>query len=133
MRTSWEKLVQYVGTNYGQDINTEFQNKITVVIIEPVHTDDFLMRHSVREVTIRTGQLNIQQARQTKETILKASVLAGIDLDAPMKLAIIKNDISQGEFAANIEFPVELNDSEKTHFSNDWRTFGEHNANLIKH
>jgi hypothetical protein len=23
MRTSWEKLVQYVGTNYGQDINNE--------------------------------------------------------------------------------------------------------------
>jgi hypothetical protein len=24
MRTSWEKLVQYVGTNYGQDINNEW-------------------------------------------------------------------------------------------------------------
>ena len=26
-RTSWEKLVQYVGTNYGQDISNELQNK----------------------------------------------------------------------------------------------------------
>ena len=25
MRTSWEKLVQYVGTNYGQDISNELQ------------------------------------------------------------------------------------------------------------
>jgi hypothetical protein len=28
---------------------------------------------------------------------------------------------------------MELNDSEKTHFSNEWRTFRERNANLIKH
>jgi hypothetical protein len=34
MRTSWEKLAQYVGTNYGQDISNEFQNKITVCAFE---------------------------------------------------------------------------------------------------
>jgi hypothetical protein len=50
-----------------------------------------------------------------------------------MKLAILQNEIAQGEFTANIEVPVELNDSEKTQFSNDWRTFRERNANLIKH
>jgi hypothetical protein len=27
MRTSWEKLIQFVGTNYGQDIGNELQNK----------------------------------------------------------------------------------------------------------
>jgi hypothetical protein len=62
MRTSWENLVQYVGTNYGQDINNEFQNKVWVVLTEPVHTDDVLSRHSVREVMIQNGQLNIHQA-----------------------------------------------------------------------
>jgi hypothetical protein len=44
--------VQYVGTNYGQDINNELQNKIAVVIVEHVHTNDVLMRHSLREVMI---------------------------------------------------------------------------------
>jgi hypothetical protein len=34
---------------------------------------------------------------------------------------------------ANIKVPVELTDSEKTQFSNDWRTFRERNTNLIKH
>jgi hypothetical protein len=42
MRISWENLAQYVRTNYGQDISNELQNKITVIIIEPVHTDDVL-------------------------------------------------------------------------------------------
>jgi hypothetical protein len=133
MRTSWEMLVQYVGTNYGHDINNELQNKLTVVIMEHVHTNDVLMRHSAREVIIRTGQLNIQWARQAQETILRASVLARIDLDAPMKIAILHNEISEGEFTYSIEVLVELNDSEKTQFSNDWRTFREHDANLIKH
>jgi hypothetical protein len=48
MRTSWENLAQYVGTNYGQDISNEFQNKITVILVEPVHTDDVLLKHSLR-------------------------------------------------------------------------------------
>jgi hypothetical protein len=52
MRTSWEKLMQYVGTNYEQDINNQLKNKITVVLIEPMHTNGVLMRHSVREVMI---------------------------------------------------------------------------------
>jgi hypothetical protein len=54
-------------------------------------------------------------------------------MDAPMKLSILQNEISQGEFAASIEVPVELTDSEKTQFSNYWRTFRERKTNLIKH
>jgi hypothetical protein len=52
---------------------------------------------------------------------------------ATMKLAILQNEIAQGKFAANIEVPVELTDSEKTQSSNEWRTFQERNPNLIKH
>jgi hypothetical protein len=133
MRTSWQKLVQYVGTKYGQDINNKLQNKVWVVLTEPVHTDDVLARHVAREVMIRNGQLNIQHARQAQETILKATVQEETEKDSPMKLAILQNDISQGEFAASIEVPVVLTDSEKTHFSNDWRTFRERNTNLLKH
>jgi hypothetical protein len=45
---------------------------------------------------IRNGQLNIQQARQSQETILKAAVQAGTDMEAPMKLTILQNEIAQG-------------------------------------
>jgi hypothetical protein len=109
------------------------QNKVLVVLTEPVHADDVRARYSVREVVIRNGQLNIQQARQAQETILKAALQAGTDMDAPMRLTILQNVIVQGEFAASIEVPVVLTDSEKTQFSNDWRTFRECNTNLIRH
>jgi hypothetical protein len=55
MRTSWEKLVQYVGTSYGQDISNKLQNKIPVTIVEPVHTPEVLARHVIQEQMIRTG------------------------------------------------------------------------------
>jgi hypothetical protein len=47
MRTSWEKLVQFVGTNYGQDISNELQNKIPVILSKPVHTPEVLARHAI--------------------------------------------------------------------------------------
>jgi hypothetical protein len=61
---------------------------------------------------IRNGQLNIQQARQAQKTILKAAVQAVTDMDAPMRLAILQNEIAKGKFAASIEIPVVLTDSE---------------------
>jgi hypothetical protein len=96
MRTSWEKLAQYVGTNYGQDISNKLQNKITVILVKPVHTDYVLLKHSLRENMIRNGQMNIQRARKAQETILETAVQEGLDMEAPMKLALLQNEIAQG-------------------------------------
>jgi hypothetical protein len=133
MRTSWEKLAWYVGTNYGQDISYELQNKITVILVEPVRTDDVLLKHILRETMIRNGQMNIQRAQKAQETILEAAVQRGLDMEAPMKLALLQNEIAQEEFSANVEVPIVLNDSHKTQFSNELRTYRERNINLIKH
>jgi hypothetical protein len=133
MRTSWEKLAQYVGINYGQDISNELQNKITVILFEPVHTDGVLLKHSLRETMIRNGHMNIQRARKSQETILETAVQGGLYMEAPMKLVLLQNEIAQGELSANVEVPILLNDSQKTQFSNEWRTYRERNANLIKH
>jgi hypothetical protein len=91
-----------------------------------------MRKHGLREAMIRSVQRNIQRARQTQEKILEAAVIAK-DPDAPMKLAILQNEISQGDFSSSNEVAMELNDSEKTQFSNEWRTFRERNTNLIKH
>jgi hypothetical protein len=111
MRTSWEKVVQYVGTSYGQDISNELQNKIKVILVEPVHTTDILARPAIREQMIRTGQANIQQARRAQEGILKLAVKDGKDPEANMKLALLQNDIAQGDFSANNDVPIVLTDS----------------------
>ena len=94
--------MHYIGTNYGQDISNELQNKITVNLVESVYATEIIARHSIQERMIRTGQSNIQTASENQSTILEAAVTASIDDAAPMKLAILDNDISQGDYEANV-------------------------------
>ena len=96
MRTSWEKLVNYVGTNYGQDISNELLDKLTVTLEEPVHSDEVLARHATRETMVRNAQVNILQARRAQETILEAAIVTGGDAnrEAPMRLAVLQNEIA---------------------------------------
>jgi hypothetical protein len=133
MRTSWEKLVQFMGTNYGQDISNELQNKIPVILSEPVHTPEVLARHAIREQMVRTREENLQWACLSKRVILEAAAALGADPDAPMQLAILDNEIAEGNYKQNNEVPIEMSDSEKMQYSNNWRTYRERNALLTKH
>jgi hypothetical protein len=133
MRTSWEKLVQFVGTNYGQDISNELQKKIPVILLEPVHTPEVLARHAICEQMVRAREENLQRAQLLKRVILEAAAALGADPDAPMQLAIFDNEIAEGNYKQNNEAPIEMLDSEKTQYSNDWRTYRERNAQLTKH
>ena len=135
MRTSWEKLVQYVGTTFGSNISNKLQNKTTVVLQEPEHSQAVMTRHAARETMVRAGQLNLQAARQTQRVTLQRQIEtdADIDTDAPLKLAILENKIAQGDFDALEAVPMKLTDTEKTLDSNAWRRHRERTANLLKH
>jgi hypothetical protein len=133
MRTSWEKLIQFLGTNYGQDISNELQNKIPVILSEPVHTPEVLARHAIREQMVRTGEENLQWAHLLKRVILEAAAALGADPDAPMQLEILDNEIVEGNYKQNNEVAIEMSDSEKMQYSNDWRTYQERNALMTKH
>jgi hypothetical protein len=50
-----------------------------------------------------------------------------------MQLAILDNEIAEGNYKQNNEVPIEMSDSEKMQYSNDWRTYRERNALLTKH
>jgi hypothetical protein len=131
MRTSWENLCsQFVGTNYGQDIGNELQNKIPVILSEPVHTLEVLARHAIQEQMVRTGEENLQRAHLLKQVILEAAATLEADPDASMQLAILDNEIAEGNYKQNNEVPIEMSDSEKTQYSNNWRTYRERNALL---
>ena len=70
MRTSWEKLFQYVGTSYGHNISNELQNKIAVVLPEPEYELAILTRHGARETMVRDGQVNLRAARELQRASL---------------------------------------------------------------
>jgi hypothetical protein len=132
MRTSWENLVQYVGTNYRQDISNELQNKVTVILAKPVHSPAVMARHA-RKQLICTWQANLQQARLAQQSILEAAVTAAVDPEAPMKFVVLNNAIAEGDFKQNVEVSINMFDSEKAQYSNEWRSYREWNAQLLKH
>jgi hypothetical protein len=83
---------------------------------------------------VQTGEENLQRARLSKRVILEAAAALGADPDAPMQLAILDNDeIAEGNYKQNNEVPIEMLDSEKTQYNNNWRTYRERNALLMKH
>ena len=47
MRTTWEKLVHYVGTIHEHEISNELLNKNTLIIPKPEHTQDALDEHQL--------------------------------------------------------------------------------------
>ena len=91
------------------------------------------MRHKAGKTVVRAGQANLQKARAAGLTILEATVKVGGDPEAPMKLAVLQNEIAHGKLEASEDVHMQLADSEKTQHSNEWRTFRERIANLAKH
>ena len=55
MRTFWEKLIEYVGTNYRHDISKELQNKAIVTIPEPTYSDEIKEWHQLQAAVVCTA------------------------------------------------------------------------------
>ena len=66
-----------------------------------------------------------------QKMILEAAKQAG-DVDAPMKLAVLNDDMSQAECKATQDLPMVMTDLEKTQNSNAWCTHCERNAQLVE-
>ncbi len=131
MRTTWEKIVHHAGTIYGHDISNELLNKKLVVIPEPEYTPEVLVKHQERVLRNESQQQRLQTARVTQQNALSLAVAAG-DADAPMKLAILENEIEEAVYRETMDLPIKLNKLEKTHHDNEWRTFRERQSRLEK-
>jgi hypothetical protein len=132
MRITWEKIVHHAGTIYGHDISNELQNKKTVVILEPSYTQEVLNKHAEREARRQTQNLRLGLARQVQKTALEQEVIDAIDPEAPMKLAILDNQIEEAAYEMGIELPIKLNELESTVNHNEWRTYRERTTRLDK-
>ena len=106
MRTTWKKIVHHVGTIYGHDISNELQNKKTVIIDEPIHTQDVLDKHAAKEVRRQTQETRLDQASLLQKTQLEAEVDAGTNTDAPMLLAILDNEFDEAIYQATLALPI---------------------------
>ena len=54
-------------------------------------------------------------------------------VEIKLKISIIDNKISKRDYDLANDIPIEISDSEKTVYSNAWRTYHERNTNLENH
>ena len=74
IRTTWEKIVNHVGTIYGHDISNELQNKKRIKISQPKHTQQVKDKHLKRVERLKDHHSRTIQAREVKLQLLEEDV-----------------------------------------------------------
>ena len=86
MRTMQEKIAQYVGVKYGEDISYEVTNKTTVVVAPPVYSPAILLKEC--EVHVQSKQTKAKAELNAKLTKLNAVLKTNRD---KVEIADVKN------------------------------------------
>ena len=129
MRTTQEKIGQYVGIKYGEDIANELVNKVTVTIPPPVYTTAILLRHQEWERHVRKKQVNLKTALDRKLAQLRSA--SGIQ-DA-VAIAEVENQVEDIEYHQGQEVPYNLTEPEKLEYGNKSKAHSQRVATLEKH
>ena len=132
MKVTYEKIVQHIGTVYGQDISNELQNRKKIVLEPPEYTQDIKDKHIERVARIAAQHTRLALARNNKRIALEALVEEGEDADADMDLAILMNEIEEADYMMTAPVPYKLTEEEKQIDSNNWKTHRERVARLEK-
>ena len=112
MRTTQEKIVQYVGMKFGADIANELQNRVTCVIAPPTYSSVISAHHNTRETMIRAQQRNMKVALEARCNTIAAQIASTPgDIDLPLTLAKVENDIVVLDY--EISEPVEVQSTEQ--------------------
>ena len=124
MRITQEKIVQYVGAKFGGDIANELQNRTPVVIPLPAYPSSSIARHSTREAMVRAQQNNMLRAMKAKQVRIQADiVLDPSNVDLPIKLAEIENQVYQLEFELSEDIEVQMSEHEKNEYRLEGKTY----------
>jgi hypothetical protein len=107
MRVTQEKIQQYVGIKFGEDIANEIKNKKLVVLTPPKYSDAIKLRHQEYEkLLVRRKQGNLIKALEVKLSTLKAQLGSGDDV--ALEIANLENQIDDFEFESCQEVPHKL-------------------------
>ena len=134
MRITQEKIAQYIGAKYGEDIANELQNKTKVVIPTPAYASATLTRHALRIALVRSQQTTMSIARLASRTSLEEEMNRTPNhRNLVTELAMLNNAIVLGNFKAAQDVPLELTDQERLDYSNECRNQSRRSATLDTH
>jgi hypothetical protein len=129
MRTMQEKIGQYVGIKYGEDITNELTNKATVTIPPPVYSTAILIRHQEWERHVRRKQVKMRTALDAK----LAQIQSASGIQDAVAIAEVENQVEDVTYHRGQEVPYNLTDSEKLEYGNESKTHSQRVATLEKH
>jgi hypothetical protein len=131
MRVTQEKIQQYVGIKFGEDIANEIKNKKLVVLTPPKYSNAIELRHQEYEKLVRRKQGNLMKALKVKLSTLKAQLGSGDDV--ALEIANLENQIDDLEFESRQEVPHKLTMEEASGYSNHAKTHSLRKTMLEKH
>jgi NOL1/NOP2/fmu family ribosome biogenesis protein len=88
-----EKIAQYVGIKYGEDIANELSNKTTVTIQPPVYSAAIMLRHQEWEKHVRKKQVNIKASMGANIVQLQAA-----SIQDAVAIAKVENNFEDIEY-----------------------------------
>jgi hypothetical protein len=121
MRSTQEKIGQYVGIKYGEDIANKLTNKTTVTIPPPVYSTAILLRHQEWERHVRRKQMNMRTALDAELAQLQSA--SGIQ-DA-VAITKVENQVKNVAYHQGQEVPYNLTDLEKLKYGNESKTHSQ--------
>ncbi len=131
MQTTYDKIVQYVGSIHGPDITNELRNRTRVSIPEPKYEQSTLDAQAHAETRRAQQESRLSQARQHTLTALEAMVAPpDPDVDAVIKLANLRTEIEEAAIKSVIPLPIKLEGTERTKFENAWKSNSVRNSKL---
>ena len=125
MKTTFDRIVNYIGRIHGPDIASEISNRKTLITPQPTYPEDVLTRHGVRVEIKRSTQKTLVEVLKKQHVAAKklATDNEG-DLEAPVLAARIGIQVLEAELALKDDVDMKMSDAVKFTFQNDhkkWR------------
>ena len=128
LRTTQEKIAQYVGSKYGEDIANEVTNKQAVVVPPPQYSAAIMTRHQEWERHVRSKQTRVKAALTAKLVQLQAAAVQDV-----VEIAEVENQIEDITYQQGKDVPYSLTKEEELEFSNESKSHSYRVATLEKH
>ena len=116
LRTTLEKIIQYVGTKYGEDIAAEIDTRTANTSTPPAHTADVLRKHAAKTILKRNQQNALLTAHQAIANELQVQIAAAPNPALSLQLVQNNNMVAQLQHELTEDIPMKLEEEEKVEY-----------------
>jgi hypothetical protein len=114
-RTTLEKIIQYVGAKYGEDIAAEIDTRAIASLSTPTHAAEVLRKHAAKQTLKRAQQNALLTAHQAITAELE-QIMAAPSPALLLQLVQNNNIVAQLQLEITESIPIKLKEEEKVEY-----------------